>query len=100
MILLRDLLFRDFRYFGQFMNAGEGISTNILTNRLARLEKFGLVVKEPDAENATRRVYRLTDKGVSLRPVFFAVMEWGIANDRESGVDLAFVARMKTAFQK
>ena len=36
LLIIRDLMFKERRYYGEFLAAGEGISTNILADRLAR----------------------------------------------------------------
>jgi DNA-binding HxlR family transcriptional regulator len=96
MILLRDLLFRGYRRYGQLLRNGEGISTNILADRLNRLEENGLLTREPDPENGTRVIYQPTRKAVSLIPIFVAIMEWGIETDPDCGMTREFLEFMKT----
>ncbi len=90
MLVLRDLLFRDFRHFGDFMEAGEGIASNILSSRLTRLERQGLIVKDIDPEKRSRKLYSLTDKGAALRPVFQSIMMWATAHDPDTGMNQEF----------
>ena len=45
LLIIRDLMFKGRHYYGEFLNAGEGISTNILADRLARLEVAGIIAK-------------------------------------------------------
>ena len=69
LLVVRDLLFLGKRLYGEFMQSGEGIPTNILADRLKRLEETGLVTKEPYQSNPIRHQYRLTRKGAELFPV-------------------------------
>ena len=50
LLILRDLLLKGFTTFKQFQQSGEGIATNILTDRLKRLQNAGLIVRRPDAQ--------------------------------------------------
>lgn len=77
LIIVRDLVFRGFREFGQFLGAGEGISTNILTERLARLQWAGVIVRSDHPENGKKYLYRLTEKGVDLIPLLVELVLWG-----------------------
>ncbi len=77
MLIIRDLMIRGFRTFREFRQSGEGISTNILANRLRRLEANGIITAEA-AEADHRRVnYRLTEKGLDLAPVLLDLLIWG-----------------------
>ncbi len=77
LLIVRDLVFRGFREFGQFLAAGEGISTNILTERLERLQCAGLLVRTDHPEDGKKYVYRLTEKGIDLIPLLIQLVLWG-----------------------
>lgn len=79
LLVIRDL-FIGCSHFKDFANAPEGIATNILSNRLERLTKGGLVEKYPSQIRAGQKAYRLTEKGKSLGPVLKSVMKWGLEN--------------------
>lgn len=64
--------------FEEFLESPEGISTNILANRLKSLEKMGLVEKQPYSNHSRRMNYQLTERGKSLRPVLKAMVAWGL----------------------
>jgi len=64
--------------FEEFLESPEGISTNILTNRLKSLEEMGLVEKQPYSNHSRRMNYQLTQRGKSLRPVLKAMITWGL----------------------
>ena len=76
LLVVRDLLFLDKHLYGEFMQSGEGIPTNILADRLKRLEETGLVTKEPYQSNPVRHQYRLTRKGTELFPVLREIIRW------------------------
>lgn len=73
---MRDLMFKGRTTFLEFADAGEGIATNILSDRLARLEAHGIVTKDRDAIDARRFIYRLTAKGIDLAPVLVDLVVW------------------------
>jgi DNA-binding HxlR family transcriptional regulator len=76
LLVVRDLLFVGKRLYGEFMQSDEGIPTNILADRLKRLEETGLVTKEPYQSNPIRHQYRLTRKGAELFPVLREIIRW------------------------
>jgi DNA-binding HxlR family transcriptional regulator len=76
LLIVRDLLFKGRKTFNEFLAGGEGIATNILTDRLRKLEAQGLVDKESDPADARRFVYRLTEKGLDLAPVLVELILW------------------------
>jgi len=69
-------MFKGRRTFNEFQQAGEGIASNILSDRLARLEEAGILHKQRDAADGRRFVYRLTDKGLDLAPVLVELVLW------------------------
>jgi DNA-binding HxlR family transcriptional regulator len=76
LLVIRDLLFAGKRRFGEFLNSPESIPTNILSDRLRRLEEGGVVVKVPYQLRPARYEYQLTAKGMDLFPVLRALVEW------------------------
>jgi DNA-binding HxlR family transcriptional regulator len=86
LLVIRDLLFVGKRRFGELVTSPEGIPTNILSDRLRRLEESGVVTKVPYQLRPARYEYQLTAKGRDLFPVLRALMEW--ARDHVPGVAL------------
>ena len=78
LLIVRDLLMGKHR-FSEFLGSGEGIKTNILAERLKRLERAGLVERTRYQEHPPRYEYHLTDRGASLGPVIKAMYAWGSA---------------------
>ena len=76
LLVVRDLLFFDKHRFGDFAGSPEGIPTNILAERLRRLEEAGIVVKVPYSAHPQRFEYHLTAKGADLHPILFAMVQW------------------------
>src|SRR5258708_13891795 len=58
-----------YQTFGDFLDGAEGIATNILADRLAKLKTAGVLVSKPVAGDRRKVHYRLTNKGVSLVPI-------------------------------
>lgn len=76
LLVVRDLLFAGKRRFGEFLASPEGIPTNILTERLRRLEEHGIVVKVPYPSRPQRYEYRLTTRGTDLLPILREMSAW------------------------
>jgi DNA-binding HxlR family transcriptional regulator len=93
LLVLRDLLLKGRRHFKELLAAEEGIATNILTDRLQRLEAFGVLRRVRDPEDRRRRIYRPTDKGIALLPVLLELAAWGAEHDSETAAPSGFVAR-------
>jgi DNA-binding HxlR family transcriptional regulator len=77
LLVVRDLLFYRKTRFAQFLDSPEAISTNILAERLARLEQCGLVVRRRYSENPPRDEYHPTDRARELAPALRALIRWG-----------------------
>ncbi len=75
LLIVRDLFLGRSRY-GEFLDAGEGIPTNMLARRLRRLEAAGLVERWLSPRPRSRYGYRLTKSGRRLGPVLDALLEW------------------------
>jgi DNA-binding HxlR family transcriptional regulator len=76
LLVVRDLMFKGMRTFKEFAAAGEGIATNVLAERLERLESAGIVARAADPADARRVLYRLTEKGMGLAPVLVEMVIW------------------------
>lgn len=94
LLIIRDLMVRGYRTFGEFLHAGEGISTNVLAGRLRKLESAGIISTEPDPNDARRHYYRLTQKGIALAPVMLELLLWA-AHWEETAAPCGFVEQME-----
>lgn len=80
-LVLRDL-FRDQRRFNDLLESLDGISPNLLADRLKRLEEHGLVERVYYSQHPPRAEYHLTPKGRDFGPVLSAMRSWGQAHCR------------------
>jgi DNA-binding HxlR family transcriptional regulator len=76
LLVVRDLLRGNVTY-GKLQDSPEGIPTNILADRLKKLEQAGLIAKSAYQEHPVRYAYELTDKGKDLREILGAIVRWG-----------------------
>ena len=76
LLVIRDLMFAGKRHFREFLQSDEGISSNVLADRLGALLDNGLVTKSDDPTHAQKAVYSLTEKGLDLLPVIVAMSAW------------------------
>jgi len=76
LLVIRDMLHGK-RTYGELQDSPEGIPTNILADRLKRLEEAGIIASSPYQERPVRYAYALTDKGAALGDVLLALVRWG-----------------------
>jgi DNA-binding HxlR family transcriptional regulator len=95
LLLIRDMMVRGYKTFKEFEESGEGIATNILADRLARLQTAGIVATEPDTGDGRRVIYRLTEKGIDLAPVMLELLLWAALHE-ETAAPCGIVAYMET----
>ncbi|WP_271253457.1 winged helix-turn-helix transcriptional regulator [Pseudanabaena sp. Chao 1811] len=88
LLVIRDMMFFGKQRFEEFLESPEGISTNILANRLKLLEDLGLVAKQPYSNHSRRMNYHLTDQGRSLRPVLKVIIAWGLKHIPDTQIPL------------
>lgn len=74
-MIVRDLMTGKKR-FSEFLESPERITTNILADRLARMEAAGLVTKTAYQERPVRHDYALTEMGEELRPALQQICKW------------------------
>lgn len=76
LLVIRDLMFAGKRHFREFLQSEEGISSNVLADRLNSLVEDGIVTRRDDPTHAQKAIYTLTDKGLDLLPVLIAMSGW------------------------
>jgi DNA-binding HxlR family transcriptional regulator len=94
LLIVRDMMVRGYRTFREFQRAGEGIATNILADRLQKLEDGGILKREPAAEDGRSTHYRLTEKGIALAPVLLEILIWG-AHYEKTDAPCAAIEKME-----
>ena len=77
LLVMRDLLFYDKRRYADFLASPEGIATNILAERLDRLERGGLIRRRRYRDRPPREEYHPTASGRDLVPVLKKLIRWG-----------------------
>lgn len=89
-VILRDVLLHGKRTYSDMLNSPEGISTNILANRLARLETSGILDRQIDPRKASRVCYFPTRKARDLLPAFIGMMVWSTQHDEKTEAPATF----------
>lgn len=75
-------MIRGYHTFREFEESGEGISTNILADRLRGLESRGIIAAEAEEADGRKVNYRLTGKGIDLAPVLLELLIWSARHER------------------
>lgn len=94
LLIVRDMMVRGYRTFREFQRSGEGIATNILSDRLRKLQADGIVTTEPARDDARSIYYRLTAKGIDLAPVLLEFLIWA-GKHEATGAPQPFIAQME-----
>jgi DNA-binding HxlR family transcriptional regulator len=76
LLILRDLM-AGLQSYSDILTSCGGMSPNVLSDRLKRLEAEGLVTRKEIRAAPPRVEYSLTEKGWSVRPVLMSLLEWG-----------------------
>ena len=80
LVILRDMIFWGKKTYGEFLKSDEKMATNILADRLAYLEREGLISKSPDPADKRKDIYRVTEKGIALVPMFIEMIAWSASH--------------------
>ncbi|PJZ25231.1 HxlR family transcriptional regulator [Leptospira hartskeerlii] len=91
LLVLRDLIFKDKRFFKEFLESEERIATNILSDRLEQLEFAGLISKRSDETNRKRYIYSPTRKSLDLIPVILEIIKWSAKYDPKTETPADFL---------
>jgi DNA-binding HxlR family transcriptional regulator len=94
LLILRDMMLRGYSTFSEFLHSDEKIATNILSDRLRRLECYGIISSQQDPADRRKMIYALTAKGIDLAPVLAEMVLWA-ARHEETG-NQALVLEMRT----
>jgi DNA-binding HxlR family transcriptional regulator len=90
MLIVRELLLRGPCRYSDLQHGLPGIATNLLADRLAQLEKDGVLIREQSPPPLAAALYRLTDWGEQLRPILTALGRWGAPLMAERAEDASF----------
>lgn len=109
LLIIRDMMLRGSRTFKEFLNSYERIATNILADRLRRLEEYGIIVAHPDPKDGRKQIYTLTPKGLDLAPIMTEMVLWAAAHEDTGNQPLVkliqkdkakFLADIRARFEK
>jgi len=81
LLIIRDMMLRGFRSYKEFLECYEGIATNILADRLRKLQAYGIIKAKPNPKDARKVTYSLTPKGIDLAPVLTEMVLWAAAHE-------------------
>ena len=98
LLIIRDMMLRGFRSYKEFLESYERLATNILADRLRRLEFHDIIRAEQDPLDGRRLNYALTEKGIDLAPVLTEMVLWAGAHERTENQEL--IQRMRKDKQK
>src|ERR1700742_2494712 len=93
LLIVRDMMLRGFKSYKEFMDSYERIATNILADRLRKLEFHGIIEAEADPLDGRKTNYVLTRKGIELGPVMTEMVLWAGTHERVANQEL--IARMR-----
>ena len=93
LLIVRDLMVRGYHTFKQFEQSGEGIASNILADRLRKLQSAGIIITEAEPADARSLNYRLTQKGIDLAPVLLELLIWA-GHHEKTGAPCSVIANL------
>ena len=86
LLVIRDLIFEEKQFYKDFSKSKERIATNILSDRLKRLEEHGIIISSVYEKQKTQKIYKLTPKGIDLIPVLVELIIW--SSKHKTGLDV------------
>ena len=95
LLVIRDLVFEGKRFYKEFLDSKEGIATNILSDRLKRLERQGIVESKVYEKLKTQKEYALTEKGRDLIPILVDMISWSAKYRDGLNVSDEFVQKLE-----
>lgn len=96
LLIIRDFVFEGKRFYKDLLRSKEGIATNVLSDRLKRLEKLGILHSEVYEKQKTQKIYTLTDKGKDLIPVLVEIIRWSSKHKDGLNVHPDFLKKLET----
>jgi DNA-binding HxlR family transcriptional regulator len=97
LLIIRDMMLRGFCSYKQFLESDEGIATNILADRLRKLEAHGIITTQRDPSDGRKLIYLLTSKGIDLAPVLTEMVLWAAAHEETGNQALVRLMRQDKA---
>lgn len=94
LVILRDVLIHNKRYYRQFLASREKISTNILSARLQSLTEAGMLTKTESSDRA-QTTYRPTQKALDLLPAILEIMHWGLKYNPNTDMSIPIMQELE-----
>ncbi|HEV2422616.1 MAG TPA: helix-turn-helix domain-containing protein [Candidatus Acidoferrales bacterium] len=88
LLILRDMMVWGFKTYKEFLGSHEKIATNVLADRLRRLEEYGIIASTPDPSDGRKLIYALTAKGIDLAPVLAEMVLWAARHEKTGNQEL------------
>ena len=95
LLIIRDMISVGKKTFGEFLDSEERIGPSVLADRLAHLEKKGIICKQSDAHDKRKMVYSLTETGLGVIPIVYELATWGTRVSPHPDASEAWFASMK-----
>jgi len=95
LLILRDLLFFNKKSYSDLQNSDEKVASNILSNRLEKLEQEGLIAKQQDEKDKRKKIYTLTGKGVDMLPILLDMILWSAKYSPDTNIPVTLVNRAR-----
>jgi DNA-binding HxlR family transcriptional regulator len=94
LLIIRDMMMRGSSTYQEFLSSDEGIATNILADRLRKLEGSGIISTSRDLGDRRKLIYKLTQKGIDLGPVLLELALWS-ARYEETDASRVMIQKME-----
>ncbi|MDO5968554.1 helix-turn-helix domain-containing protein [Flavivirga aquimarina] len=94
LLIIRDIMFAGKRYFNEMRESDEKIASNILTDRLNKLEELDIIIKSKDPYHKQKNVYTLTKMGIDLMPVMIEIAHWSVKHRQVNDKDKMHVKEL------
>lgn len=79
LLIIRDMMFGNRRHFRELLTKSEeGISSNILADRLKTLMEQGIITRTDHPSHKQKGIYSLTEQGIELLPILAQMAAWGV----------------------
>ena len=93
LLIIRDMMLLGRRTFKEFLGSYERPASNILADRLRRLESYGIIRAERDPSDGRKLIYLLTPKGMDLAPVLTEMVLWAGKHEKTENQPLIRLMR-------
>jgi DNA-binding HxlR family transcriptional regulator len=100
LLIIRDLIFEGKQFYKEFLTSKEGIATNILSDRLKKLEAQHIITSKVYEKQRTQKIYRLTQKGRDLIPLLVEAIIWSARYKEGLNVSDEFIAKLASNKQQ